>query len=263
MAKKLNELSTRTPVNTDYMYITTNDGTVEGKQQLINITELPVQGNITVTFNSSQTRDEIQTIINEQDRYIPHGSSITFQFSNGTYTLDDTLYFLGFYGSGYINIWGDHSQTDDLHTNHNVHLNFTSAGNHGINCAHNRMPIIYVEHLKITADDGYSALLVQRQGFFTIRYNYCISVAKTSSGSTGIYVTSGSAALVEDNYVSNNYYGLHVGNNGTLDSTNNDDTGTQPNYGLRASTNGILGKNGTQPAGSTANESFSIGGKIL
>jgi hypothetical protein len=154
------------------------------------------------------------------------------------------------------------SQTDGLHTNHNVHLNFTSSGSNGINFIHSRLMIVYIEHLKVTCDDGYSCISVQRNGLYYVRYNYCINVAKTSSSSIGIYVVSGPSSIVEHNYLSNNYAGLRASNCGVIDSNNNDDTGTQPTYGMIAQTNGVIGKTGTQPAGSTGNESQSLGGQI-
>ena len=68
------------------------------------------------------------------------------------------------------------------------------------------------------------------------------------------------------NYVINTYVSNHAdgitGKLSTVFSYDNDDTGTQPAYGLHATNAGTIGKQGTQPAGSTSNELADNGGEI-
>ena len=256
----LDTRTTKTPAVDDYTYLLSNDGTVEGKVELQDITVIP-ETTRTINFTSSQTAAQIQADIDAVGKYLPDGVSITFQFGNGTYTLNNNLDFDSFYGGGVMYIQGDTSQTAGLHTDHNVHLNFNN-NTHGIICRRNSATF-QVRHLKITCDDSKTCvLLISCASVYTL-YNYLLNNAKTSSGSKAISMTSASIGTAEQNYFSNNFYGINCTTASIISSNNNDDTGTQPNYGLRVDTAGIIGKANTQPTGSTANESLGQGGNIF
>ena len=64
------------------------------------------------------------------------------------------------------------------------------------------------------------------------------------------------------NYISNVQAGIRTRYNSVLYSNTNADTGTAPNYGLYAVEGSTIGKNSTQPTGTTANEYASQGGVI-
>ena len=261
MAKKLNELSTRTPEIDDYYYISSNDGTVEGKVKLQDITVIP-ETSRTINFTSSQTAAQIQADIDAVGKYIPKGVIIIFQFGNGTYSLDSSLTFSFFYGGGQIFIYGDTSQTDGLHTNHNVHLDFSGGASVvALWAVHNRVSLISVSHLKITANANIICLQCQREGNYRVWYNYFISNSKT--GSFGLAAQDGSTVWSTDNYFNNHNIAILSTQNAILYSDTNDDTGTQPNTGLNAQSGGKIGKSSTQPSGSSTNESTSTGGKIV
>jgi len=261
MGDKLSDKSTRTPEIDDYSYIMSNDGSVNGKVESQDIAVIP-ETTRTINFTSSQTAAQIQADIDAVGKYLPIGVVVTFQFGNGTYSLDNIIIFQGFYGGGQINIYGDTSQTDGLHTNHNVHLDFTGSATNGIYCIHNSIRLVNIHHLKITADDGFSCIALQRECTYRAWYCYLISTAQTSGGTFGIRALDGANVWLSNNYFSNNYYAIGSELNAKVLSVNNDDTGTQPKYGLHSRQASTLGKNGTQPSGATADELESTGGEI-
>jgi hypothetical protein len=250
----------RTPENDDYIYLTSNEGLSDGKQEFQNFTMIP-ETTRTVNFTNSQTASQINADIDAVGRYIPKGVVITFQFANGTYNLDATLYFDGFYGGGRFEILGDTSQTNGLHTNHNVHLNFNNSTN-GVYTIHNSTNAVVIRHLKITCQDGYRCITLQRPGYSEVYYNYLIHTGNTSSSSRGVDVGFGMNLFLLNNYFNGSYYAVTCFEVSKINSSNNDDTGTLPKYGLRCALASDIGKNGTQPAGSTANELVNLGGQI-
>lgn len=215
----------------------------------------------TISFTSSQTAAQIQAEIDEVGKYIPSGVAVTFQFGDGTYTLDTAIDFSGFYGGGSITIQGNTGDTSGLSTSQSVHLNFNNSTN-GIQIS-DTTSVIFMDYLKITCADGYDCVKLTRvASFFRMRYGYLLHTAKTSSSTRGLRVLqSGGAITAQANYFSNNYYAIESSQS-TIYSNGNDDTGTQPTYGLRAAQGGVIAKNGTQPAGSTSNESTGSGGVI-
>jgi len=65
------------------------------------------------TFNltNAQTAAQIQAVIDTAPKTIPYGTTLTFDFAAGTYTLDASLVFSGFSGGGTLAITGDTTNT--------------------------------------------------------------------------------------------------------------------------------------------------------
>jgi len=258
--EKLSNKSTKSPVVTDYGYIVSNDGVMEGKVNLQKITVIP-ETSRTINLDNSMTTLEIQTEIDAIGKFIPKGVNITIQFANGTYNLDASILVTGFYGAGTLNVYGDSSQTG-LRTDQSVHLNFSGEAINGILITGNILGVTRFSHCKVTVDDGYQCvMLVQNTMLYTFS-NYLITTGKTSGSSIGYYIIANGSTQVFDNYLSGMFYGIISTHCSFIYSTNNDDTGTQPNYGMVASIGGVIGKAGTQPSGSTANENVQTGGAI-
>ena len=222
---------------------------------------LVIETTKTVNFTSDMSAAEIQALIDAVGRNISDGTVLTFQFGDGTYTLTDRLYFAGFYGGGQITIQGDRTETDNsiLHTSQDVFLDFTGE-THGIVVV-NTTNTVYIYNLKIEVDNSAEdvrAIWMQNVNKGTLLYNYVLgsSVAQGSGFQfdSGIY-------YCQANYVSNVKYGIRSLFCRTY-SGGNDETGTDPAYGLVAQYASTVGKYGTQPAGSTANELESTGGVI-
>ena len=89
----------------------------------------PNSGTTTITLSSNMSDSVIQTNIDAQTKFVPAGTTLRFQFSNGNYTsLYDSINFLGFYGGGNIQIYGegwDTAANDSQHTNQGVYLDFS------------------------------------------------------------------------------------------------------------------------------------------
>jgi len=120
-----------------------------------------------------------------------------------------------------------------------------------------------ISNFKITIQDVHAknAIVVDScYGNNRITYNYLLAEGVVNEA-YGIQNKSSMNAQCIKNYISNVYYGMGT-RLGTLSSEYNDDTGTQPKYGLRAVLGGIIGKRGTQPTGSIANELVEYGGMI-
>lgn len=212
----------------------------------------------TINFTSGMSSATIQALIDAVGRNIPNGVTLTFQFGDGTYTLDTELDFEGFYGGGIVNIQGNDAESKVLHTNQAAILDFNND-THGIVGANNTATV-NVYNLRVDFD----SVTDVRAFFFTncFRATFLGNYALGDGASNGAgWQCQAGFFYLNANYVSNMKYGIR-GIQSRLYSDGNDDTGTQPAYGLYCQTAGTIGKNGTQPAGSTANEGTAGGGVI-
>jgi hypothetical protein len=213
----------------------------------------------TVNFDNSMTTAEMQALIDAVPKNL-NGNFVTFQFADGTYTMTGTLYFRYFFSGG-ITIQGNTGDPSTLTTAQSVHLNAGSSSNHVIDTWFNNVGVVTVRNLKITVNStgGYVGLYAVRSGCpQRFLYNYI-----TGNGTSNGYgsIIDAASAYLESNYFSNINRAIETREGAIVSSNNNDDTGTQPNYGLTCKSSVIM-KNGTQPAGSTSNEITTTGGVI-
>ncbi len=220
----------------------------------------------TINLLDSDSSAQKQAKIDAIPKYIPAGVSITFQFEiNNTHVETVSLSFSGFYGGGIVWILGDNGEAgaNTLHTTQNTIIDFATNSVNGITITGCRLAFIIIQNLKVIVPDV--------QGFSGIHFNGCFGaqLARSNyiqgSGITtlnwGVGSANSLASYCETTYVSNVNYGIWC-SGGNMTCTNNDDTGTQPKYGLSATYLGTIGKFGTVPAGSTANEFTERGGVI-
>ena len=215
----------------------------------------------TINLDNTMTTAEIQQIIDSTDHFIAPGEILTFQFADGTYTLTDTLSFYGFYGGGYLWIQGNSTEDGDgLHTDQAVILDFDATDCRGITIQACFCPVT-VAWLRVDADtdSGNDCIRGVRSPAVKIDECYFKGNGFTSTGGSCIRVEY-AISEVFNTYVSNAGQGIYC-RSGVMFSSTNDETGTDPKYGLRAFASDIK-KYSTQPAGSTANELESAGGKI-
>ena len=228
---------------------------VEGRVASIASSVSVLSTSKTVNFNSSMSVSEMQDSINAQPKNL-NGYALTFQFADGTYTLDTQLLFRGFV-EGTLKIFGN-AADNSLSTTKSVTLEFTSA----IGIKIESSCSIEVRYLKVSitnAGVSYGIYIVSNP-YSVVRYNYVIC-SQTNGG--GIFFLS-SKSLVIDNVIGLSGNGIISDGNSSLYSENNDDGGesNQPIYGLQAGRNGTIGKSGTQPSGSSSNENVTGGGVI-
>jgi hypothetical protein len=266
MGTKISELTEQTaPANTDLVEISEDLGGgsyASKKMQLSNLATVDkLSANTTVNFTSSQTAAQIQASIDAQPKNL-NGYTLTFQFGDGTYTLNNKLDFLSFF-NGTLNIYGNTTETNNstLHTTQLVILNSSSGSSHGLFVYGCHCKNILIRNFNILVADGanLSCIYAASCSDTHINYNYVRAVGKTSVP-MGINVSAGNAAA-SSNYISNVERGIHI-DRGIMLSATNDDTSTAPNYGLMATGGGVIGKAGTQPAGSVGAEITTNGGVI-
>ena len=215
----------------------------------------------TVTLLATDSDSELQDKIDAVPKYHPTGMETIFRLENAAHTTSVALDFSGFYGGGVVRIHGDITETNNsiLHTTQSATLTVTGA--QGITLRNNYCHI-EVRNIKITADDGFQPMRIERSSFAEVRFNYLVNVAKTSASSRSVFALYVAMLNVEGNYFSNSSSGLYTSPLTMSYSNGNDDTGTAPNYGLWAQAGSIIAKNGTQPAGTTSNENVSSGAVI-
>jgi len=260
MANLLSRTLSTSPESDDVVYICESGGPTDGKVEIYDVFSVPITTHTVINFNNSQTRYDIQTIINNLPRLIRIGVQLTLQFADGTYNLDDQINIQGFYGGGSLFIQGNTSETYALHTNQAVHLNFNND-TVGIYCRGNSLGEIRIQYLKITAQDK-ECVTCQWSSYYVVENNYCIVTGTTVANQGVIHLAGNVKGRVQFNYINGGYYGIRSSVCSIIDSYLNDDTGTQPVYGLRANTGSMIGKREGQPTGSTADESIVNGGAI-
>jgi len=225
--------------------------------------------NRTIYFDNTMSVADMQTLIDDPHRHIPDGSALTFQFrSSGatTYTMISELNWKGFYGGGELIIRGNiiEAGAETLHTSQDVFLDFAGQDCNGLVFQGNMLRKITFRNLKIRAkSDG----AVNNSGIYSIQnyyveglYNYLYG--NGTAVSYGFHGESGNHYLLK-NYVSNIYVGIYASHGAIIKSEYNDDTGTEPIYGMAANDATIHKMYQTsQPAGSTNYEFTPNGGKI-
>ena len=220
-----------------------------------------LNANRTVSFTSGMSAATIQGYIDAQPKNLG-GYTLKFSFGDGTYntSMTSALTFSRFY-NGTLQIYGNEGDTAGLATNQSVFLDFsagTSSGIYLLDC----QATVYVRWLKIKISDTASiaGIISERGRAVNVSYNYILGAGKTAAN-TGIHYdwTKGWCSA---NYVDTVDTGLRV-HLATMVSFQNDDTGTAPNYGLRASWGGVMAKYYTdQPGGTVAAELEEYGGEI-
>jgi len=214
--------------------------------------------NKTVNLDNSMSASEIQALIDAQPKF---GADLTFQFADGTYTMDQGLLFTGFYNRVFI--LGNASNTSLVSTKA-VHLDFSTAGAGvlGITCKSNRS--IYAWYLQVTTPGGGNEICINMEANLQSDVRHCAGACSTNTNSriiNSIYTKS----FVYNNYLGLCQWGIYSGSVGEVVSHTNDDGGggAQPGYGLYASAGVIMKQTATtQPAGSTSNEGTGNGGVI-
>jgi hypothetical protein len=218
----------------------------------------------TINFTNTMSSAEIQAEIEAAGRYIPKGVILTFQFADGSYTITNELELNGFYGGGSVYIQGNITEANasDLHTTQQVFLDGSSGASSAVVDIDNCKAQVLVRNLKIaikTSDTWRYGIYGRRSSFINVNYNYVYGNGNVYGGC--IIFGNGTQGRVRENYVSNANSGVWADIVARLESQDNDDTGTQPRWGLTASA-GVIYKDGTQPTGSSGNENTADGGEI-
>ena len=112
-----------------------------------------------------------------------------------------------------------------------------------------------INYLEFTRDDYWA---IQIFNSSIINFNYC--KLNTSANTGGFFISTGSKVIIQDSIIANRTIGIRVELLSELYSMYN--TGANSVFGLVADACSTIGKNGSQPTGSIANESVSSGSVI-
>jgi hypothetical protein len=214
----------------------------------------------TVGIDNSMSASDVEDLIRSNHSNIPYDEAVTLQFADGTYNWVGPLTVPEFGGGGHLVIQGNLADAS-LGTAKSVFVDVTGDNNAFVITDNECRVTIQCMKVRVETDvSGASCIRSLRQrSFVGIYYNYLLG---TDDGlGQGIFSAYDTSTYIYSNYFSDMLYAIR-GYGSRVMSNNNDDTGTQPSYGLRAEWAAAIGKNGTQPAGSVANESITDGGII-
>jgi hypothetical protein len=221
----------------------------------------------TIDLDPALTTAQNQALIDAAGKYVPPGVVLTFDLSDGggaskTYTLTEALKVQGFFGGGQVHFIGDSGETgaDTKHTTQNVHLDGSSLSDACVYAAWNQCDI-RINNLKISNNNSFGGILSGLNTHQLFRGCYFVGTATTGS-SYGIYAAAacGAPGTINQCLFTQNNRGIYC--QGFIYDDNNDDTGTQPAFGIRIE-QGIVFHNGTTISGSTSDQSQVQGGQYF
>ncbi len=216
-----------------------------------------LSANTTVNFTSGMSAATIQGLIDAQPKNL-NGFTLTFQFADGTYTLNDNLIWDSFYG-GIFNVYGN-AANNTKSTTKVVDLNFSATALKGIQFRNNDC-VVNIRYLDVLSADSVQTISCVDSRIVKALYNYCHNAAGVGAWCVSV---EGGLLYVEANIVGLCQKGIVSSINSKVTSRNNSDNGggDQPANGLFATSGTIIKYDAIQPVGSTANEQTSDGGEI-
>ena len=224
------------------------------------ISALKMSANTILNFTTADSLATIQAAIDAIPKNL--GSfNLSLRFADGTYSHASAIAVSNFY-NGKVYITGNTGESSTtLHTNQGVIFQATAAIAGGLFLISNNDSNVYITNLRLNfvSSGDSSGFRGDVNKYMSIRGCYINGDDPVSGYCT--WIGGASYAEVRATYFSNALNALYFSTMSTAYSNNNDDTGTQTAYGLYASSSVIM-KNGTQPTGSTADESSNAGGVI-
>lgn len=218
-----------------------------------------LSGNKTVNLHSGMTASQIQALIDTQAKNLD-GYTLTFQFGDGTYTLDNTLSFKHFF-KGNLNIYGNTVGASNISLSNTKDVKLVFGATHGISVS-NTFCKVTVKCFDIQiVNTGWKNGI-----FFTavagaqhlIQYNYVHS--QNSGAGAGISAKS-CYVLTYNNRFSSINTGI-FSDNAMLYVDGSDSISALPDNGLQATNGGVIAKNGVVPTGGLTNQLTSTGGVV-
>lgn len=223
--------------------------------------KLKLEENTTVNLDNSMSAATINALIAAQPKDL-NGYTLTFQFADGTYTLNETLDFSGFRGDGGIRVFGN-SSDNTLATSKSVNLDFSGTdGLNGIE-AYNNSAAIYVYYIRATVGCTSS----HAYGFSYVSCTDARSFANSAftSGTTygrGFYAARGTALHSEKDATTEFQIAWYLSMQSHCYLRDNGRGGTLPIYGYYADGGARVGRYGTAPSASGSQYTENGGAKI-
>lgn len=220
----------------------------------------PYQGQSqTISLLIAESTAQKQAKIDAVARSAAPSVVTTFQFEDGEYTDSTALVFEGFLYP--IKVQGNTSEANAevKHTTQEVHLNAAATTSDVLrfeNCVS-----VDVRNLKMSNNSASGARCIRCiNSNVEDRFNYYVGSA-ISSG-YGSFATDGGTLRSTSNYYTSNRYPIRSDDGSTINSKDNDDTGTLPAYGLMAIGGTLIKFDTNQPSGSVGAEFTNNGGEI-
>jgi hypothetical protein len=203
-----------------------------------------------------QGETDVRIALSQISRYIPASVVVTVTIL-GTHTFLQPVFLEGFCGGGILVFQGNVHEVGagTKRTNQSTSLLFPNGN--GFDVTGCDVSACFTD-MKVESRSGGRPVKVER-GVVYVMGMYLLG--NSTSAGRGVQVAYGQSE-VRNTYVENLAQGLFVNLHGRIHSRDNSSTGTIPAYGLDARRGGVISKEGTQPAGSTANESTVHGGDI-
>lgn len=212
--------------------------------------------NTTVNFNSGMTSAQIQALIDAQPKNL--GTyTLTFQFADGTYTLDTQMNFWHFYNGG-LNIYGNASE-QSLSGTKLVKLFFTNELGLSLYRLQAGTNVRYLEIRTPGTTDG---ACVNSVACHTLGIFWSSIYRQNATTGAGLRFDSSSCKIHQVRYGLCTI-GVQASSITTIDSGTSDDSGAgnKPHYALWAN-NSVIMKEGSQPSALSAAETVSNGAVI-
>ena len=219
--------------------------------------------NRTITIPAGTPSGTIQTqYIDPVGRYIPSGTTVTWQFADGGYLMTNTLSWYGFYGGGFCVVQGNTGEANAtaLHTTQSVVL---SNATDSVLYLYNNVCTFNLKNLNIYSPDvSYKAGVSINRFSCPVYVQYCYlrAAGKTQLSRNVVFGTCTYAELTST-YCSNADVGMYVSRTGCAYMKGSQSTGTGPNYGIASELVSTVGTNGVL-TGTTANTFTSTGGIV-
>ena len=223
--------------------------------------KLKLEENTTVNLDNSMSAATINALIAAQPKDL-NGYNLTFQFADGTYTLNETLDFSGFRGAGILYLYGN-SSDNTLATSKSVNLDFSGTdGLSGIKGYHNSA-YLYVAYIRVIVGCTSSHAF----GFSYVNCNNVVSWGNSAftSGTTygrGFYAARGTALHSEKDATTEFQIAWYLSMQSHCYLRDNGRGGTLPVYGYYADGGSRVGRYGTAPSASGSQYVENGGAKI-
>ncbi|KKM22358.1 hypothetical protein LCGC14_1626160 [marine sediment metagenome] len=248
-------------------YVATYDNSASTHKKVL-VEDLGPFGSVsrtqTVNLLQADSAADMQTKIDALGKYIPNNQVITFQFeTGGTHTLDTVITFSGFFGTGVVVIQGNTGEAgaETKHTTQDTVLNFNNDTS-GLDILNTEV-YMHIRNLKIIVEsDVVDAKCINADVGNRVEVSWNYFVGNSTTKGRGFLARYCRYARSYQCLFDNVKYGL-TGTGSRLHAWDNDDTGTQPLYGIWANQISYVGKQSTQISGSTANELVDAGSQII
>jgi len=257
MGTKISALPEVTSPNSSDVLPIVSSGATK-KVQMSNLS-VGLTANKTVNFTAADTAATIQAAIDAEPKNL-NGYTLTFQFADGSYSLNAEIVFAYFFG-GELIVAGNLTENEKaLHTNQAVSITSTSTTT-AISFS-NVTAKYSLKNIKLTALDlvGGASYAVFIDGCGFIEVFGCYIIGSLANG-MGISFQGGTGR-VGWCYFTLLIAALQSQFGAILSSTTNAEITTAPQYGLYALEGAVVSKDSTQPVGTVANELVQTGGVI-